>query len=165
MSCSTAQQFAPLVYLDHGAVMWYGNAGSGLCPEADLMDDWFFEDALVYGENVGEAYSKYVWLHFRDFTTADPVAMYGSSSLYGGEGITTVPCIYGDPNLILYSPDWVLPSPIDSNIGKTHTKDVPNTPTTFRDILFDLLHDFLNNHPILQKLLLAQPLIAKILQS
>jgi len=164
MSCSTGQQFGPLVYLDHGAVMWYGNAGSGLCPEADLMDDWMFEDALVYGESVGEAYSKYVWLHFRDFTTADPVAMYGSSTLYGTEGITTVPVIYGDPNLVLYSPDWQLPSPIDSNIGKTRTKDVPNTPTNFRDILFDLIHDFLNDHPILQRLLLSQPIFSKILQ-
>lgn len=111
MSCSTGQHFGPLVYLDHGAVMWYGNAGSGLCPEADLMDDWFFEDAMMHGEPVGLAYSKYVWLHYRDFTTGDPTSMYGPSSM---KGVTTINCIYGDPNLILYSPDWTAPVPVDS---------------------------------------------------
>jgi hypothetical protein len=165
MSCSTGQQFGPLVYLDHGAVMWYGNAGSGLCPEADLMDDWFFEDTLYHGLNVGEAYSQYVWLHFRDFTTSDPTAMYGPSSLYGGEGITTVHSIYGDPNLILYSPDWEIPNPVDSNIGRAKTKDVPNTPRTFRDIIIDFINDFLKDHPILSKILLSQPFIAKLLQN
>lgn len=113
-SCSTGQQFGPTVYLDHGAVMWYGNAGSGLCPEADLMDIWMFEDTMIYGIPVGPAYSKYVWLHFRDFTTGDPTSMYGSSSLYGEKGITNVPCIYGDPNLIIYSPEWTSPEPEDS---------------------------------------------------
>jgi len=111
MSCSTGQQFGPLVYLDHGAVMWYGNAGSGLCPEADLMDDWFFEDAMMHGEPAGLAYSKYVWLHYRDFTTGDPTSMYGPSSM---DEVTTIHCIYGDPNLILYSPDWASPVPVDS---------------------------------------------------
>jgi len=134
MSCSTGQQFGPMVYLDHGAVLWYGNAGSGLCPEADLLDDWFFEDSMMYGEPVGAAYSKYVWLHYRDFTTSDPTAMYGSSSLYGDTGITTVHCIYGDPNLIIYSPDWATPLPVDSPLGpgnlpKTTLKsEIPNIP-------------------------------------
>jgi hypothetical protein len=119
MSCSTGQQFAPEVYLDHGAVLWYGNAGSGLCPQADLMDDWFFEDAMNQGLPVGEAYSQYVWLHQRDFTINEnhphfEESMYGPSSLYGGDGITTVNCIYGDPELILYSPEWSSPEPIES---------------------------------------------------
>lgn len=113
MSCSTGDGFGPMVYLDHGAVMWYGNAGSGLCPEADLQDDEFFKDALIYGEPVGQAYSKQVWLHYRDFTTKDPTSMYGVSSV-GGYSITTVQCIYGDPNLILYSPEWTSPVPIDA---------------------------------------------------
>jgi len=94
--------------------MWYGNAGSGLCPEADLMDIWMFEDTMIHGTPVGPAHSKYVWLHFRDFTTGDPTSMYGSSSLYGEKGITNVPCIYGDPNLIIYSPEWTSPEPEDS---------------------------------------------------
>ncbi len=110
-SCSTGQHYGPLVYLDHGAVIWYGNAGSGLSPEEDLIDDWFFEDAMIKGEPIGQAYSKYVWLHYRDFTTCDPTSMYGPSSMHD---IATIHCIYGDPNLILYSPSWKAPVPIDS---------------------------------------------------
>jgi hypothetical protein len=165
MSCSTGQQFGPLVYLDHGAVMWYGNAGSGLCPEADLLDDWFFEDALYHGLNVGQAYSQYVWLHFRDFTTSDPAAMYGRSSLYGDGGITTVPVIYGDPNLIIYSPDWELPDPVDSDIGKSRSKDTHETVRTLRDIIIDFIKEFLDNHPLLNKFFQSQPFFAKILQN
>lgn len=118
MSCSTGQHFGPMVYLDHGAVIWYGNAGAGLCPEADLMDEWFFEEAMIHGTPVGPAYAKFVWLHYRDFTTVDPTSMYGCSSLYGDEGITTVQCIYGDPNLIIYSPEWTSPIPVDSVLCK-----------------------------------------------
>lgn len=133
MSCSTGQQFGPMVYLDHGAVMWYGNAGSGLCPQADLLDDWFFEDAMINGLTVGEAYSKHVWLHHRDFTIpeGDPnfeESMYGPSSLYGGDGITTIHCIYGDPELILYSPEWSSPNPIDSVITGSNNQQ-PLAPT------------------------------------
>jgi hypothetical protein len=105
MSCTTADADGPLVYLDHGASIFYGNAGSGLCPEADLQDDEFFEDTFVYGEPIGPAYSKQVWLHFRDFTTKDPTSMYGSSSMQ----ITTVQMIYGDPLFIVYSPEWTAP--------------------------------------------------------
>ncbi len=108
-SCSTGDGYGPMVYLDHGAVLWYGNAGSGLRPEADLMDDRFFESTMLHGENVGEAYSKEVWLHYRDFTTLDPVAMYGSST----KQITTLHCIYGDPTLVIFSPEWNEPVPID----------------------------------------------------
>jgi hypothetical protein len=110
MSCTTADADGPMVYLDHGAVVYYGNAGSGLCPEADLQDDEFFKDALIYGEPIGPAYSKQVWLHFRDFTTGDEASMYGSSSMQ----VTTVQCIYGDPDLIIYSPEWTSPVPVDA---------------------------------------------------
>ena len=116
MSCTTGDGDGPLVYLDHGAVCWYGNAGTGSCPEADLADDEFFEDALINGEPIGPSFSKQVWLHFRDYTTGDPTSMYGVSSLYGGAeagGITTRQVIYGDPNLIVYSPDWTAPIPVD----------------------------------------------------
>lgn len=108
-SCSTGDGYGPMVYLDHGAVLWYGNAGSGLRPEADLMDDRFFESTMLHGETVGEAYSKEVWLHYRDFTTLDPVAMYGSST----KQVTTLQCIYGDPTLVIFSPEWTEPVPID----------------------------------------------------
>jgi hypothetical protein len=128
MSCSTGQQFGPMVYLDHGAVMWYGNAGSGLCPQADLLDDWMFEDNMIHGYNVGEAYSRHMWLHQRDFTTGDPTAMYGPSSLYGDEGITTVPVIYGDPELIIFSPEWSEPEAVDSLIDGSNNAP-PLAPT------------------------------------
>jgi len=126
MSCSTAQQFAPLVYLEHGAVTWYGNAGSGLCPEADLQDDEFFKDTMINGMAVGPAFSKQVWLHYRDFTTSDPTSMYGPSSLYGGDGVTTIQCIYGDPNLIIYSPEWTSPTPVNSPLGSRN--EPPSAP-------------------------------------
>jgi hypothetical protein len=68
---------------------------------------------------MGEAYSKYVWLHHRDFTIGEgnehfEETMYGPSSIYGSEGITTVPVIYGDPTIIIYSPEWSEPVAIDS---------------------------------------------------
>jgi hypothetical protein len=110
MSCSTGQQFGPMVYLDHGALLWYGNAGSGLCPQEDLMDDLYFEKVMVEGQSIGDAYSDLVWLFQRDFTTKDPTAMYGVSSLQ----LTTVQCIYGDPTLVLYSPEWVCPEPVNA---------------------------------------------------
>jgi len=119
MSCTTGDGDGPMVYLDHGAVCWYGNAGSGLCPEADLADDNFFTYTMVNGQAIGPAFSTQVWLHFRDYTTSDPTAMYGPSSLYGGAeggGVTTRQVIYGDPNLIIYSPDWTSPVPINSPI-------------------------------------------------
>ncbi len=110
MSCTTADADGPMVYLDHGAVIFYGNARSGYCPEADLQDDEFFKDAMIYGEPIGPAYSKQVWLHFRDFTTSDDMSMYGSSSMQ----VSTIQCIYGDPNLIVYSPEWTSPIPVDA---------------------------------------------------
>ena len=75
------------------------------------MDCCFFEDAMIHGEPIGKAYSKYVWLHFRDFTTGEKASMYGPSSM---KGVTTINCIYGDPNLIIYSPEWISPEPVDS---------------------------------------------------
>jgi len=113
MSCTTADANGPMAYLDHGAVLYYGNAGSGLRFEGGLQDLEFFKDVFIDGEPVGPAYSKQVWLHFRDFTTKDPTSMYGRSSLYGSDGITTIQCIYGDPNLIIYSPEWTSPIPVN----------------------------------------------------
>jgi hypothetical protein len=110
LSCSTGQQFGPMVYLDHGAVLWYGNAGSGLSNQEDLMDEFYFEKVMVEGQSIGEAFADLVWLFYRDFTTKDPIAMYGASSLQ----VTTVHCIYGDPTLVLYSPEWVCPEPVDA---------------------------------------------------
>jgi len=110
MSCTTADGDGPMVYLDHGALCWYGNAGTGLCPEADLGDDVFFNDVLVHGVSIGVSFSHQVWLHYRDYTTLDNTSMYGTSSMQ----VTTIQCIFGDPALVIYSPDWTSPTPIDA---------------------------------------------------
>jgi hypothetical protein len=110
MSCTTGDGDAPLVFLDHGALCWYGNANTGLCPEADLGDDWFFNDTMVNGISIGVAFSHQVWLHYRDFTTSDNTSMYGSSSMQ----VDSIQVIYGDPSLIIYSPEWTAPVPIDA---------------------------------------------------
>jgi hypothetical protein len=109
MSCTTGQHFGPEIYLEHGAALWYGNAGTGSCPPQDAMDDLMMHDVLVNGKSVGEAYSKYIWQYFRDYTTKDPVSLYGSSSLQ----ISHVQVIYGDPTLTVYSPEWIEPIPIN----------------------------------------------------
>jgi hypothetical protein len=108
-SCSTADAFGPMVCLDHGAVFWAGSAGSGPVPGPDFLADQFIKDTMIYGEPIGQAFAKYVWLSYRDFTTDDPTTMYGISSM-DQEGLE---CIYGDPNLIIYSPDWTSPIPVD----------------------------------------------------
>jgi hypothetical protein len=110
MSCTTWDGDGPMIYLDHGAVCGYGNAGTGLCPEADLQDDLFFRDVMIDGEAIGPAFTHQVWLHYRDFTTSDNTSMYGSSSMQ----VTTIQCIYGDPSLVIYSPEWQTPVPIDA---------------------------------------------------
>jgi hypothetical protein len=150
-SCSTTQQFGPTVYLDHGAVMWYGNAGSGLETESDYMDCCFFEDAMINGLSVGEAYSKYVWLHYRDFTIPEGApnfeeSMYGISTLHGDTGITTVQCIYGDPELIIYSPEWSIPTSVDSVITGSNNQqplapiiDGPNSGKTGKNYDFTFI--------------------------
>ncbi|MBC7129000.1 MAG: PPC domain-containing protein [Thermoplasmatales archaeon] len=108
MSCTTGQHFGPDIYLEHGAALWYGNAGTGLCPQEDLLDDWWIHDFMVEGKPIGEALSTYIYLHQRDYTTGDDFAMYGSSSLQ----VTNVQVIFGDPTLICYSPEWVEPTPV-----------------------------------------------------
>jgi hypothetical protein len=108
-SCSTGDGYGPMVYLDHGAVLWYGNAGTGLRPEADLMDDQFFDNAMINGETIGQAYSQLIWLHNRDFTTLDPTAMYGPSTMES----ESLQVIYGDPSMVLFSPEWSSPVPLE----------------------------------------------------
>jgi hypothetical protein len=110
MSCTTGDGDAPLVFLEHGAVCWYGNANTGLCPEADIADDNVFIDTLIYGVPIGVAFSQQVWLHYRDFTTGDNTSMYGPSSMQ----VDSIQVIYGDPSLIVYSPEWQSPVPVDA---------------------------------------------------
>jgi hypothetical protein len=118
-SCTTASHFGPMIYLEHGAALYYGNANTGRSPQSDMFDYWMFRELLINGENIGEAHSKYLWLHDRDFTTCDPTTLYGPSSMdlgdsYGdGEGLANEWVIFGDPTMICYSPDWVEPVPIE----------------------------------------------------
>jgi hypothetical protein len=107
-SCTTGQHFGPFIYLEHGAALWYGNAGTGSCPPADLLDDWMLHDVMVEGKSIGDAFSDHIWRLYRDFTTKDPVSLYGSASLLAG----CVQVIFGDPTMTVYSPEWVEPVPI-----------------------------------------------------
>ena len=108
MSCTTAAHYGPIIILAHGSALSYGNAGTGLCPQADLMDDNWMRDMCIYGKSPGEAFSSYVWLHQRDYTTLDPTTLYGTSS----NQVTNMQVIFGDPTLSLYSPEWTEPTPI-----------------------------------------------------
>ena len=111
MSCTTGDGDAPLVYFDHGALFWYGNANTGYGGEADYGDDCVFQEALVNGEPIGVAWSHQVWIHYRDFTTGDNTSMYGPASMQ----VYSIQVIYGDPALIVYSPEWTSPVPIDAS--------------------------------------------------
>jgi hypothetical protein len=108
MSCTTGQHFGPNVYLEHGAALWYGNAGTGSCPPADYLDDVALHEVMVNGASIGEAYSSNAWLIYRDYTTDDPASLYGWSSTY----ISHVQVIFGDPTMTVYSPGWTEPTPI-----------------------------------------------------
>jgi len=108
MSCTTAAHLGPIIYLEHGMAFYYGNAGTGLSPQEDLLDDQWIHDMMVNGMSAGEAFSNYVWLHQRDYTTGDPTAMYGGSSLQ----VTNQQLMFGDPTMICYSPEWTEPTPI-----------------------------------------------------
>ncbi len=109
MSCTTASHMGPNIYLEHGAALYYGNGGTGLCPQEDLLDDNMMESMLIHGKNIGEAFSDEVWLHQRDFTTDDPTAMYGGSSMT----VTNIQMIFGDPTMRPYSPEWTEPTPVE----------------------------------------------------
>jgi hypothetical protein len=109
MSCTTGEHFGPMIFLEHGASLWYGNCGTGSNPQCELLDYWTFEGMLENGLSIGESLSKNIWLLQRDYTTGDPTAMYGVSS----QGRTNVHVIYGDPTLKIYSPNWIEPVPVE----------------------------------------------------
>jgi hypothetical protein len=99
-----------MVYLDHGALFWCGYAGVNcLSPVSEQQAELFFEDVMIKGEPIGLALSKNLWSFSRDYTTGDPNRMYNQTSLQ----LNMIPCIYGDPNLIIYSPEWTSPVPVD----------------------------------------------------
>ena len=108
MSCTTASNNGPDVYLEHGAAVYFGNGNTGLCPQEDLLDDWWIHDMMFYGDSVGEAFSRYLWLHQRDYTTMDPTTIYGRSSL----SVSNEQMIFGDPTITVYSPESTEPVPV-----------------------------------------------------
>ena len=108
MSCTTQAHYGPIVYLSHGGALCFGNAGTGLCPQADLLDDNWIRDVCENGKSIGEALSTYWWLHQRDYTTLDPTTLYGSSAMQ----VTNMQVIFGDPTMTVYSPEWTEPVPV-----------------------------------------------------
>ncbi|MCD6513029.1 MAG: hypothetical protein J7K61_05465, partial [Thermoplasmata archaeon] len=112
-SCTTAWHFGPNIYLDHGAVAYYGNCGTGILGYNDLWDQYVETAIMKYGMTLGEAVSKDTWKFERDFTTMDPTSIYGSCSMT----MQSLMTLYGDPSLIIYSPaDWHEPTPVDAQI-------------------------------------------------
>jgi hypothetical protein len=109
-SCITGDGDGPMVYLDHGALFWCGYAGARcLSPVSEQQAELFFQDVMIKGEPIGLALSKNLWSFSRDYTTGDPNRMYNQTSLQ----LNMIPCIYGDPNLIIFSPEWTSPVPVD----------------------------------------------------
>jgi hypothetical protein len=113
MSCTTGSHFGPNIYLEHGCALWFGNGNTGRSPQEEVLDQWVFEDIMDKGLGVGEALSNYLWLHQRDYTTRDPTTIYGRSSVLDNEYLANDQMIFGDPNLQIYSPEWIEPIPID----------------------------------------------------
>jgi hypothetical protein len=114
-SCTTGEHFGPIIYLEHGAALWYGNAESGLCPQEELFDDQWFTDMMENGLPIGESLSKWVWLHQRDYTAKEG-SQEREESMYGSSSMTVDNCqvLYGDPTMIAYSPEWTEPIPVDA---------------------------------------------------
>ena len=107
-SCTTASHFGPMIYLEHGAALYWGNGGSAFTPVEEILDMYWLTDMMVHGKSIGESMADSAWLIQRDFTTQDPTAMYGRSSLQ----IYNVQMIFGDPTMVLYSPEWIEPIPV-----------------------------------------------------
>ena len=74
----------------------------------------WIKEMVRNGTSIGQAFSKYVWLHQRDFTAKNvdmptyDTALYGSSTMQ----VTNVQVLYGDPTLTLCSPEWTEPVPV-----------------------------------------------------
>jgi hypothetical protein len=103
-----------MIYLEHGAALWYGNAETGLCPQEELFDEQWFTDMMENGLSIGESLSNWVWLHQRDYTAREgsqerDLSMYGSSSMT----IDNCQVLYGDPTMVPYSPEWTEPTPVN----------------------------------------------------
>jgi hypothetical protein len=119
MSCTTGINFGPEIYLEHGAVLWYGNSNTGRSPQTDLQDAIWFEKLFVDGLPLGEAQTEILWNFDRDYTTLDPTSIYGVSSMDDpvepsgdGDGQVNTWVVFGDPTLQIYNPSWTEPTPL-----------------------------------------------------
>jgi hypothetical protein len=113
-SCTTAHNFGPEIYLEHGAVLYYGNSNTGRSPQTDYQDSVWFKDFLAQGKSIGESITGILWNFERDYTTCDPTTLYGESSATDGQDLVNTWVIFGDPTLQLYNPTWTEPTPIES---------------------------------------------------
>jgi hypothetical protein len=98
---------SPLVYLDHGAVCWIGNLGTGFVNGIEEQMEQLLYNVLMDGDRIGPALSNYIWVYTRDYTTENSTRMYNESLMYN----TFHSVIYGDPDLLIYSPEWKIPVP------------------------------------------------------
>jgi hypothetical protein len=112
-SCTTASHFGPMVYLTHGTVVYAGCLGSGYTLVDDLYKSWILRDLLIKGYTIGEAFSTSNWIINRDYTTLDPSSIYGGATFFA-DGISSNNCIFGDPTIQIYNPNWIEPLPIES---------------------------------------------------
>jgi len=92
-SAYTGDNNGPLVYLDHGAVCWVGNEGTGYNNLLEEQNELLMDDLLINGDRIGPALSRYIWFYTRDYTTGDPNSMYSENTL----NTNFHPNIYGDP--------------------------------------------------------------------
>ena len=112
-SCTTAWHFGPDIYLQHGALAYYGNCGTGILGYNDLWDQFVERRVMDDGLPLGESISIDLWRFDRDFTTLDPTSIYGTLSL----NMESLTVLYGDPLLVIYSPmHWTMPEPVDSSL-------------------------------------------------
>jgi hypothetical protein len=110
-SCTTAWHTSPDIYMNHGAVGYYGNCGTGIGGINDAWDQVILARAFLEGMNIGDSISRDMWKWDRDYTTLDPVSLYGSMSMR----MLSLTVYFGDPGLYVYSPDhWAEPEPIES---------------------------------------------------
>jgi len=110
-SCTTAWHFGPEIFFEHGAVAYYGNCGAGIGGLNDYWDQVIEYEIMRDGLPIGDAISIDLWKFDRDFTTMDPISIYGSLSM----SMESLTVLYGDPMFYVYSPaHWTEPTPIDS---------------------------------------------------
>jgi hypothetical protein len=100
----------PLVYLDHGAVCWVGNQGTGINTDLEAQMEQLLYSVLIDGDCIGLALSRYIWVYTRDYTIENSTSMYNASFLYN----KFHPYIFGDPDFIIYSPEWTVPVPLQN---------------------------------------------------